>query len=134
MRHTTMKCVAFTAFGLLFAVSAMATEVRYYPVPKGSHPHDVAVAPDGSVWYTAQRSGELGLLDQKTATPEQLVQHLRELVEGVAARSRIQIALAKWHAPNAAQEIAEQILKSLSSAPAPATELSAMKRSPGFIA
>ena len=81
-----------------------------------------------------EQSGAARLLDQKTATPEQLVQHLRELVEGVAARSRIQIALAKWHAPNAAQEIAEQILKSLSSAPAPATELSAMKRSPGFIA
>ena len=72
MRHTTMKCVAFTAFGLLFAVSAMATEVRYYPVPKGSHPHDVAVAPDGSVWYTAQSSGELGLLDQKTGKTEHI--------------------------------------------------------------
>ena len=72
MRHTTMKCVAFAAVGLLFAASAIATEVRYYPVPKGSHPHDVAVAPDGSVWYTAQSSGELGLLDQKTGKTEHI--------------------------------------------------------------
>jgi virginiamycin B lyase len=43
-----------------------AAEVREYPVPPGSHPHDVAPAPDGTVWYTAQRSGELGRLDPKT--------------------------------------------------------------------
>jgi len=32
-------------------------------VPAGSRPHDVAVAADGKVWYTAQGSGELGRLD-----------------------------------------------------------------------
>ncbi len=37
--------------------------VEEYDVPAGSHPHDVAPAPDGSVWYTAQPSGELGNLD-----------------------------------------------------------------------
>jgi virginiamycin B lyase len=35
-------------------------------VPPGSGPHDVAPAPDGSVWYTAQRTGELGRLDPAT--------------------------------------------------------------------
>lgn len=34
-----------------------------FAVPAGSHPHDVAPAPDGSVWYTAQALGELGRLD-----------------------------------------------------------------------
>src|SRR5712692_7690665 len=34
-----------------------------YPVPSGSNPHDVAPAPDGTVWYTAQATGELGRLD-----------------------------------------------------------------------
>lgn len=37
-----------------------------YPVPPGSRPHDVAPAPDGTVWYTAQGSGELGRLDPVT--------------------------------------------------------------------
>ena len=37
-----------------------------YPVPAGSRPHDVAPAPDGSVWYTAQAIGELGRLDPAT--------------------------------------------------------------------
>lgn len=40
-----------------------APTVQEYEVPPGSHPHDVAPAPDGSVWYTAQGSGELGRLD-----------------------------------------------------------------------
>jgi virginiamycin B lyase len=43
-----------------------AFDVREYPVPAGSHPHDVAPARDGGVWYTAQGSGELGWLDPKT--------------------------------------------------------------------
>ena len=41
-------------------------EVATYPVPPGSGPHDVAPAPDGGVWYTAQNSGELGWLDPET--------------------------------------------------------------------
>jgi virginiamycin B lyase len=41
-------------------------EVQEYPVPAGSHPHDVAPAEDGTVWYTAQRRGELGRLDPAT--------------------------------------------------------------------
>jgi virginiamycin B lyase len=44
-------------------VQADRAWLEEYPVPAGSHPHDVAPAPDGSVWYTAQFSGELGRLD-----------------------------------------------------------------------
>lgn len=40
--------------------------LQEYPVPRGSRPHDVAPAPDGSVWYTAQGSGELGRLNPVT--------------------------------------------------------------------
>ncbi|HEX6027922.1 MAG TPA: hypothetical protein VFY64_02670 [Nitrososphaeraceae archaeon] len=38
-----------------------------FSVPSGSRPHDVAPAPDGTVWYTAQGSGELGSLDPSTS-------------------------------------------------------------------
>ena len=38
-------------------------EIVEYPVPAGSRPHDVAPARDGQIWYTAQGTGELGLLD-----------------------------------------------------------------------
>jgi virginiamycin B lyase len=34
-----------------------------YQVPPGTHPHDVAPAPDGAVWYTAQHAGALGRRD-----------------------------------------------------------------------
>ena len=40
--------------------------IQEYPVPPGTHPHDVAPAPDGSVWYTAQISEALGQLDPET--------------------------------------------------------------------
>jgi virginiamycin B lyase len=41
-------------------------EVVTFEVPDGSRPHDVAPALDGGVWYTAQRSGELGYLDPES--------------------------------------------------------------------
>lgn len=40
--------------------------IKEFHVPQGTHPHDVAPAANGSVWYTAQGSGELGLLDPFT--------------------------------------------------------------------
>lgn len=70
-------------------------------------------AADNHQYFNArafEQGGSARLLDQKTATPEQLVQHLRELVEAGEMRTRIQSALARWHQPNAAREIAEQIL------------------------
>ena len=47
--------------------SAETARIQEYPVPPGTHPHDVAPAPDGSVWYTAQITGALGKLDPATA-------------------------------------------------------------------
>jgi virginiamycin B lyase len=43
--------------------SADTPRIREYAVPAGSHPHDVAPAGDGTVWYTAQGAGKLGRLD-----------------------------------------------------------------------
>jgi len=57
---------------VLPAPPAQAVEVRYFDVPKGDHPHDVAPAPDGSVWYTGQRTGVLGRLDPSTGQVERI--------------------------------------------------------------
>jgi virginiamycin B lyase len=57
---------------MCLATLADAAEVRYYPVPQGSRPHDVAPAPDGTVWYTSQPKGEVGRLDPKTGKVEQI--------------------------------------------------------------
>jgi virginiamycin B lyase len=40
--------------------------LREYPVFDGAGPHDVAPAPGGTVWFTAQASGELGRFDPRT--------------------------------------------------------------------
>lgn len=49
-----------------------APEIEEYSAPAGSRPHDVAPAEDGSVWYTAQGSGELGRLDPATGETEHI--------------------------------------------------------------
>ncbi len=66
--------IAIAAFVLvtLGLAQAGAALVAYYPVPRGAHPHDVAPAPDGKVWYTAQHQGALGLLDPKTGKTVQI--------------------------------------------------------------
>jgi virginiamycin B lyase len=46
--------------------------VQWYDVPRGTHPHDVAPALDGGVWYTAQRTGRLGWLDPNTGETREI--------------------------------------------------------------
>ena len=43
------------------ATGPRAAQVRYYDVPKGAHPHDVAAdpRPGGPVWYTADIWGRM---------------------------------------------------------------------------
>lgn len=53
-------------------LAAAESKVQYYPVPSGAGPHDVAPAPDGTVWYTAQRQGALGRLDPATGKTVQV--------------------------------------------------------------
>src|SRR2546430_14707695 len=62
-----------TILGAIFVLASQrspaapeAYVLREYPVPAGSHPHDVAPAADGGVWYTAQTAGALPPLDPVT--------------------------------------------------------------------
>ena len=70
-----MKSVARLVPALLVAVLAALSPAagditgRGYALPKGGgYPHDVAVAADGVVWYTAQRDGALGRLPARGAS------------------------------------------------------------------
>ncbi len=61
--------VIVTALGWcanLLAASPVGYVLQEFPVPPRSHPHDVAPASDGGVWYTAQVGGALGYLDPAT--------------------------------------------------------------------
>ncbi|MCA1670104.1 MAG: lyase [Thermomicrobia bacterium] len=46
--------------------------MQEYAMPTGSGPHDVAPAPDGTVWYTGQRNGTLGRLNPMTGETRQI--------------------------------------------------------------
>jgi virginiamycin B lyase len=69
MRRLALALLVLVPIG---AGGAASSEVRYFDLPKGAGPHDVAPAPDGTVWYTAQRQGALGRLDPRSGTVEQI--------------------------------------------------------------
>jgi virginiamycin B lyase len=60
---------AFAVLSLL-TPAVYAAQMTFYQLPPNAYPHDVAPAPDGSVWYTAQSQGFLGRLDPKTGQHE----------------------------------------------------------------
>ncbi|HWD93857.1 MAG TPA: undecaprenyldiphospho-muramoylpentapeptide beta-N-acetylglucosaminyltransferase [Verrucomicrobiae bacterium] len=71
-------------------------------------------ATDNHQFFNAKALEETGaarLLEQKTATPEAVAQLILELAGNTAAREPMQTALAQWHAPHAAEEIAETMLR-----------------------
>ncbi len=59
------------------ATASAEFTIEAFPVPEGSGPHDVSPALDGGVWFTAQDSGELGLLDPTSGSS-----HMIDLGEG----------------------------------------------------
>lgn len=72
-----------------------------YPAATDNHQHHNAEA--------FERTGAALLLHQEGATPESLHSKLR-LIFDASTRERMQAALAKWHAPGAADSIADTIL------------------------
>jgi virginiamycin B lyase len=64
-------------------VMGQTAALQEYSVPAGSHPHDVAPAPDGTVWYTAQFTGELGRLDPTTGKTRHIKLGQRSRPHGV---------------------------------------------------
>src|SRR5258708_17938026 len=63
--------------------AAAQPAVQEYAVPAGSHPHDVAPAVDGGVWFTAQGAGYLGWLDPSTGETRQIPLGTRSAPHGV---------------------------------------------------
>ena len=67
------RALTATLAAALLAAAAQAQEkVEFFDLPDGARPHDVSPAPDGKVWYTAQRQGALGILDPATGEVEQV--------------------------------------------------------------
>jgi virginiamycin B lyase len=56
-----------TTVGVFAAVGTLHVQIKEYDVPTPkAHPHDPAVAPDASLWYTGQAANNLGRLNPKT--------------------------------------------------------------------
>jgi virginiamycin B lyase len=66
-------------------VAAAASEPTYFDVSRDAHPHDVAATPvaAGPVYYTAQATGKLGILDPKTGKFEEIPLGPRSAPHGV---------------------------------------------------
>lgn len=89
-------------------------------------------ATDNHQFHNAQAfaaGGAARLLEQRTAAPETLAPVLIELVENRASRERAQAALEQWHAPRAAEQIAEAMLSAMAHAQPAATRVQAAERS-----
>ena len=82
-----------------------------------------------------ETTGAARLLEQATATPEALCGVLSDLVQNATARAQMQSALAQWHAPRAADEIADAILaglKTCEGSAAPAKTFPLQSQEPGW--
>ncbi len=68
------RTAAAVAASVVFISVATAADVRWFAVANGSHPHDVAAdpRPGGPVYYTAQHTGKLGILDPATGRYEEV--------------------------------------------------------------
>jgi UDP-N-acetylglucosamine--N-acetylmuramyl-(pentapeptide) pyrophosphoryl-undecaprenol N-acetylglucosamine transferase len=96
------------------AGASSLAELAAMGVPAVLVPYPAAT--DNHQFYNARAFEETGaarLLEQKGATAESLVKTLSELVEDQSVRERMRQALAQWHAPRAAEDIAEAILAEL---------------------
>jgi virginiamycin B lyase len=71
---TAIERLVIAIFAATAATVACGAGPVYFDVARGSHPHDVAAAPvpGGPVYYTAQATGKLGILDPKAGKVEEV--------------------------------------------------------------
>src|SRR5438876_4264676 len=81
--RTLGALVLIVAIGLSAVPAAGQPAVQEFAVPAGAHPHDVAPAVDGGVWFTAQSAGYLGWLDPATGETKQIALGPRSAPHGV---------------------------------------------------
>ena len=95
----------------LAEIAAMRLPALLVPYPAAADNHQLSNA------RAFERTGAAMLLEQINSTPEKVAAMLVELVEDKTASSKIQSALAQWHAPRAAEQIAEIMLASIARKP-----------------
>jgi UDP-N-acetylglucosamine--N-acetylmuramyl-(pentapeptide) pyrophosphoryl-undecaprenol N-acetylglucosamine transferase len=91
----------------LAEIAAMRLPSLLVPYPTAADNHQLTNA------LAFEKNGAAKLLEQKNSTPEKTAALLCELVENDVTRAAMQAALTQWHAPKAAEQIAEIILKAI---------------------
>ena len=91
----------------LAEIAAVRLPSLLVPYPAAADNHQLSNA------RAFEATGAARLIEQKHATPEQVAAVLGELVEDSPARAKIKTALAQWHAPKAAEQIAEIMLAAI---------------------
>jgi UDP-N-acetylglucosamine--N-acetylmuramyl-(pentapeptide) pyrophosphoryl-undecaprenol N-acetylglucosamine transferase len=74
-----------------------------YPAATDNHQQHNALA--------FEKTGAASLLEQERATPELLASKITELVRNTGSATSMREALDKWHAPHAAEQIAESMMR-----------------------
>ena len=64
--------IAAAALALAPGMAAQTAEMAFYQLPAGAYPHDVAPAPDGTVWFSGQTQGFAGRFDPKSGQLEKI--------------------------------------------------------------
>jgi UDP-N-acetylglucosamine--N-acetylmuramyl-(pentapeptide) pyrophosphoryl-undecaprenol N-acetylglucosamine transferase len=100
-------CVSRSGASSLAEIAAMRLPSLLVPFPAAADNHQFFNA------SAFEKTGAAKLLEQKNSTPEKAASILMELVESENVRSKIQITLGQWHAPKAAELIAENILQGI---------------------
>ena len=91
----------------LAEIAAMRLPSVLIPYPAATDNHQFHNA------RAMEASGAARLLEQKSATPETLADILWDLIEKPAVREKMEHALVQWHAPAAAERIAEAMLQAV---------------------
>ena len=97
-------CVSRAGASSLAEIAAMRLPSLLVPFPAAADNHQFSNA------LAFEKTGAAKLLEQKKSTPEKTAAILAGLAGNEAVRSAMQSALAQWHAPRAAETIAENIL------------------------
>jgi UDP-N-acetylglucosamine--N-acetylmuramyl-(pentapeptide) pyrophosphoryl-undecaprenol N-acetylglucosamine transferase len=98
-------CVSRSGASSLAEIAAMRLPSLLVPFPAAADNHQLSNA------QAFTGTGAATLLEQKNATPEQAATLITSLVEDKVVREKIELALAQWHAPDSARQIAEAIFK-----------------------
>jgi UDP-N-acetylglucosamine--N-acetylmuramyl-(pentapeptide) pyrophosphoryl-undecaprenol N-acetylglucosamine transferase len=101
-------CISRSGASSLAEIAAMKLPSILIPYPTATDDHQ---------FYNALafvESGAAKMFQQSSADPNELARTICELIENKNQRDEMQIALANWHSPDAAEKIANRILESIS--------------------